>query len=254
MSIDFVYAQARAQARHGERLSAAAWQLVEASDNLAQYLHAVRGTSLAPRVEHFVANSSPHAIERSLRRDWRATVENAARWGPASWHDSIVWTAWLPSLPAIARLLDGGAILPWMLDDPVLREFASPDPESRQRAIIAAMIGLSNEHANNLDDWWSLRWQALWPAPTSAHGGLHELLNLIREHREVLWDAALQPAEATDLADRLQHRAARLLRTRLREPVVIFCHLLLSALDLLRLRSGLIRHALFNDVYPEAVS
>ena len=246
MSIDFGYAQARAQARHGERLTVAGWQLIESSDNLAQYLHAVRGTSLAPRVEHFLANSSPHAIERSLRRDWRAVVDNAARWAPASWRDSVAWTRWLPSLPAISHLLDGGTVLPWMLRDPVLKDFASPDREARRRAIMAAMIGLPDEPANSLDDSWSQRWQELWPAPTSAHSGLRELLKLIREHRELLLDAASQQAAATDSAEQLQHRATRLLRTRVREPVVIFCHLLLSATDLLHLRRGLVRRALFN--------
>ena len=45
----------------------------------------------------------------------------------------------------------------------------------------------------------------------------------------------------------LEERAVRLIRGNFREAVTIFSHLLLVALDLGRLRDGLVRRALFGD-------
>ena len=50
---------------------------------------------------------------------------------------------------------------------------------------------------------------------------------------------------------RLDAHAVRLIRRCLREPVTVFSHLLLVALDLGRLRNGLVRRALFGD-WPRA--
>jgi len=47
MAVEFSYAQARAQARQGDRLSADTWGLLESSVGLAQFLHLLRGTALA---------------------------------------------------------------------------------------------------------------------------------------------------------------------------------------------------------------
>lgn len=254
MSIDFGYAQARAQARHGGRLSVAEWRLIESANKLAQYLHAARGTSLAERVEHFSANSSPHAIERSLRRDWRSEVENTAHWVPVAWRDAVAWTRWLPDLPAIADLIDGGTVLPWMHDDPLLHEFALTDREQRHRAIMDALGMSLDQQSEGLDEWWTARWQAQWPPPLSAHAGLREVVGLLRGYRTAMRDVTLPAKAAKELGERLRRRVVRLLRSRMREPVVIFCHLLLTAFELQRLRNGLIRRALFNDIQPEVVA
>jgi len=45
-----------------------------------------------------------------------------------------------------------------------------------------------------------------------------------------------------------------LLRRRRDQPVTVFCHLLLSALELHRLREGLLRRALFNDLAAEGAA
>ena len=46
----------------------------------------------------------------------------------------------------------------------------------------------------------------------------------------------------------------RLMRRHINQPVVAFCHLSLTALQLYRLRYGLIQRALFNDVATEEPS
>ena len=135
MPVEFAYTQARAQARHGVRLSAEAWSLLESSVGLAQFLHLVRGTTLAPRVEHFSAATSPHLIERSLKRDWHREVDSATHWVPLRWRTAVAWTGWLAELPALGHLLDGGESLPWMAADPQLSAFSMEDAEATRRSI-----------------------------------------------------------------------------------------------------------------------
>ena len=97
MSIDFAYAQARAQARLGERLPESGWRVLESVLGLPQFLASVRNTVLAPRVRHFSATVTPHAIERTLRDDWRTEVAAVSRWVPESWLPAVTWTASVPS-------------------------------------------------------------------------------------------------------------------------------------------------------------
>lgn len=253
MSVEFAYAQSRAQARHGDRLSATQWRMLESSRELAQYLHTARGTMLAPRVRHFSATSSPHAIERSLRRDWRASVRNASRWPPERWLEAVAWTAWLPDLPALSHLMSGGPVLPWMQDDPVLSEFALHDATSRRQAIdrLAPGASAAADAKDGLLDWWTQQWQALWPACGSHRKALLGLLELLHEHRRVMQDVALGTGAAQDIRDDLERQVVRLLRTRTQQPVTVFCHLLLTAVELWRLRSGLVRRALSDAVVVE---
>ena len=253
MSVDFAYAQARAQARHGDRLSAARWRMLESSRGLAQYVHTARGTMLAPRVRHFSATSSAHAIERSLRRDWRAAVRNASRWPPRRWREAVAWTAWLPDLPALSHLMAGGAVLPWMEDDPVLSAFALHDAEAR-RQVIGRWARDASPAADGQDGllfWWTERWQALWPACGAHQKALLELLHLLHGHIDLMRDVAVGPATAEDIRQDLERQVVRLLRTRTQQPVTVFCHLLLTAVEFWRLRSGLIRRALPDAVVAE---
>jgi hypothetical protein len=252
MPVEFAYAQARAQARHGARLSQDAWRALESDTGLAQYLHAIRSTALAPRVRHFTAATPAHAIERSLRRDWRSEVDNAAHWVPRPWRESVTWTTWWPDLPAIAHLRSGGEVLAWMQDDPVLSAFVLPDPEARRQAIEATPLGEPGNE--DLVENWLERWRALWPRVAADDASLAELVDLLRRHRHAQEDDALDAKSARDLADDFERRVIRLLRTRVRQPVIVCCHLILSARELWRLRSGLIRRALFNDVPMEGAA
>jgi hypothetical protein len=235
MPVEFAYAQARAQAQHGRRLSADTWSLLESSVGLSQFLHHVRGTALAPRVEHFSATTSPHAIERFLRREWHDDVESAAHWVPGRWRPAVAWTEKLAELPAAGHLLDGGEPQAWMTDDPVLSGFAAEDPASLPASLEAAGYG------GGLDAWLR-HWRGLWPDDSKGRDALEQLVSLadrlgIRRGEN----------DAEDWRNSLERRAVSLLRRRRDEPVTVFCHLLLCALELHRLRQGLLRRALFND-------
>ena len=243
MTIEFAYAQARAQARLGERLTPAAWQLLEASGTLAQYLHAARSTNLQSRVRSLTAASSPHSIERSLRRDWRAEVDAARRWVPGRWRPAVAWTAWLCDLPALAWLEQGGEPLPWMGNDPQLAPFATDVDALRQRELATAGLGALASRDDILAAWRQ-RFEALWPAGDPGVRRLGKLIELVDNYRR---EPATGSRERRVPGQPLEARAVRLIRRNLQEPVTVFTHLLLVALDLGRLRDGLVRRALFGD-------
>lgn len=255
MPIDFGYAQARVQARHGDRLSPAGWQLLESSVGLAQYLHAVRGTTLAPHVPHFTATSSTHAIERSLRRDWRIEVHSAAHWVPRPWCEAVAWAQWLPDLPAIAHLLQGRESMAWMQDDPVLATFALPEAAARLHAFESSALGdIPGSSGDDLVEGWMDRWQSLWPGRDDDHASSVELVKLVKAQRRALEIAAPDRIATRERAAEFEQRVVRLMRARVRQPVIIFCHLILTALELWRLRGGLVRRALFNQLPSERVA
>lgn len=249
MPIEFAYAQARAQARHGERLSPDTWSLLESSVGLAQFLHLVRGTALAPCVEHFSAATSPHVIERSLRREWHREVDTAMRWVPARWRPAVAWTTWLAELPALSHLLAGGTPLPWMAEDPRLSAFAGGEPETRRASVEEALPALIvNDGSGEASrPAWLRYWRSLWPDTTAGDPALAQFVSLLERYSGAETDAA-------DWLGNLEHQALRILRWHREQPVTVFCHLLLSALELYRLRHGLLQRALFNDLDREAAA
>lgn len=251
MPIEFAYAQARVQARTGERLTPAAWQLLESTRGLGQYLHAARGTEHAHRVQSLTAESSAHAIERALRREWRSDVSLAAHWVPEAWQPAVEWTAWLVDLPAIGWLQRGGAVFGWMRDDPVHSRFALDEDAARQREFSAAGLGPLVE-AEDVTAGWLARFTGLWPTDGAAVSSLRSYVDLVSGYRDRLADPATDVVAASAAGKGLEAATIRLVRRNLREPVTIFCHLLLVAFDLARLRHGLVRRAL-ADVHAAEV-
>lgn len=236
MPVEFACAQARAQAQHGARLTADSWSLLESSVGLSQFLHHLRGTSLAPRVEHISPTTSPHVIERSLRREWRDEVDAAVRWVPVRWRPAVAWTARLAELPSTSHLLHAGEVHPWMAADDALSAFAIDDPAEAVAAIEAAGYG------GGLDGWLQ-QWRRLWPESAAA---LEELASLVQGFAARRDDTGTEDWRST-----LGRRAVQMLRWRREQPVTVFCHLLLCALELHRLRQGLLQRALYNDLETE---
>lgn len=236
MPIEFSYAQARAQARHGARLSVDDWSLLESSKGLSYYLQAARSTALAVWIQPLSAASSPHQIEFTLRQAWRGEVETARRWSPKAWQESIAWTVWLPYLPAIAHLRSGVAAVPWMTNDPMLSPFLDDHG--------SGVLQFAGADVDPLQEWLS-SWQALWPKSRSGHPSLQKLVQQLR--RTLASQAAIDTSDAVGLQESLECRIARLMRMRCQQSVTVFYHLTLVALQLWRLRSGLIRRSLFNS-------
>lgn len=250
MSIDFAYGQARAQARLGERLPEAGWRVLESTLGLAQFLGSARNTVLAPRVQQFSASVTPHTIERTLRDEWRAEVAEAGRWVPESWLPATRWTAWLPYLDSIAWLMREKTVLEWMRHDAILSGLAIADRAARRLAMMESPFGQLIEPGDpaNLRARWFDGWVMLSPSMNDdERAGLQALVDATGRYLLATASRASSRSERRDASAQLVRRAIHLMHRHAEEPAVVFCHLLLVALDLQRLRDGLLRRALFND-------
>ena len=163
---------------------------------------------------------------------------------------AVEWTAWLPDLEAIAYLLRGEHVLTWMTDDPVLTELALGDSAARRVALESSPYADLVDNATaieSLDDNWLVRWRELWPNMNAVESSeLNELVKIVLHYIHARRDRARSPGERSEARARLSAYAARELRLQSQQPVIVFCHLLMVGLDLLRLREGLLRRALFD--------
>jgi hypothetical protein len=246
MPIDFGYAQARVQARHGDRLTPSRWRAVESAADLGRYIHALRGTALAPAIQHFTGTASPHAIERTLRAAWRTEVERASRWVPRAWRSSVVWTAWLSDLEAIGYLLDGKEVLPWMHEDAVLNRFAREDVDERRGALVPHVGPLPERDSFDASRWWYEQWLERLPTADLRETGLDDLVHYLKAFGKTRWESTSPSTARDESGEALAKQMTRLLHRRAGRPVSVYCHLVLTALELLRLRGGLVRHSLVN--------
>jgi hypothetical protein len=157
MSAGFAYAQARIQARHGERAGGAVWARLDASKSLAQYLESARGTGLERWTRSLGARDSVDRIDSALRHSLRAYFREAATWVPAPW---------APSVSRVAELID----LP--LGEEALGEFVRrfrlllPRAPSSERKALDALFALLAAHRARMlaaeegegeTDGWELR-------------------------------------------------------------------------------------------------
>jgi len=240
------YVQARLQARHGERLDEEAWRSLEASKSIAQFMERSRATALRRFTEALMPAMSSHAIERILRAAWRTYVAQIATWVAPAWRPAVLWATVVPELPAIDALLKGEAP-EWAREEPYLSPFAEADPQRR-----AADLGRSSfaplvaPGARTLAERWFAHWRASWPGPSAADRRLlTDLVRAIARHWEQLGGAAAHEASGPYRRN-LARDVTRLFRHSSGRPAAVFCHLALVALDLERLRGGLVRRRLFE--------
>lgn len=248
------YAQARMQARHGDRLQEADWHALAAIQSAETYVERARASALRRFSEPVNAGMSSHAIERVLRGTWRVYVEEVASWLPTAWRPAAAWTAVLPDLPTIDALLKGEAPA-WTRQDPQLGLFAEGDPAQRlaalQRSPLAPLAPLApllsdGDRTLALGARWARHWRVLWPKQSAAdERALIALARAVRTHVERLAIASAQETSATHRRE-LEQSATRLFRRHPASPAAAFGHLVLVALDLERLRGGIVRRRLFE--------
>jgi len=244
----FAYAQARLQARHGMRPTEQLWLRLASAGNLDNYLQQAQRTTLRPWVLGIQASQSSHAIELSLRRHYRAYIDEVARWLPAHWGAVVQWTRRLPDLPALQHLLRGEAAPAWMLEDPDLRPFASENIAARQEAMHDSdcqYLAIAWQHGDTLPESWLEHWQRQWPASRRHAAGLAYLSRLLRQYLQAL------PAARAVTSDPWRRMLASGLSYAFRrysfEPAAACAHLGLIALDLEKLRGELLQRALFAE-------
>ncbi len=232
------YVQARLQARHGERLQDNDWRALEAAHSLDHFIERIRATSLRRFTESLNTRMSGHAIERTLRAAWRGYVAEIAAWVPPQWRPAVLWTAYVPDLPAVDAWRKGD-VRDWMRQEPTVAELI----DGAKKATLAPLIG---ESGGATAARWYTRWYSLLPQKQKADGRLlAEIADMVSAHV-----AQLAQAGAQETSRRYRHDLARavtrLFRRHPAAPVAVFSHLLLVALDLERLRGGLTRRRLFH--------
>jgi hypothetical protein len=243
---DWSYAQARLQARHGARLDEGDWRVLEAARSLDHYLDRSRATSLR-HADRLNAQMSSHAIERTVRAEWRRYVAQVAAWAAPAWQPAVMWVTHIPYLPVLDRLLTGDG-LDWMRDDPILARLADVAPQKRIAILedsALAPLSPANETGGTLEERWLAHWRALWPQRCALdRQWLDKLAEAVADHFERIGRAG--PQETSDrYRQDLARTITRVFRRRSGTPVALFAHLALLALDLERLRGGLLRRRLF---------
>jgi hypothetical protein len=245
------YAQSRIQARFGELTDESIWQKLEAEPEPASALEIARSCGLRRWVAGIAAHADSHAIEIALRARWCECVTEVASWMPGCWQPALLWTHRLVDLPALCYLARGGAPLLWMYGDPVLQVYARADPGTREsmlRGDCRAWLGTSREALgpapllagpgpSQVVQAWLDEWRRRWPRGSDAAS---------LDHLARLFDAAMkQPAPIG--RPELLRKLRSLFRRSVLRPVVGFIYIAFAALDIERLRAGLLRHALARE-------
>jgi hypothetical protein len=240
------YVQARLQARHGERLQEPGWRAIEAARSIDQFIERVRASSLRRFTDRMNARMSSHALEHMLRDAWRSYVAELAGWAPQAWRQAVLWTSLVVDLPLIDGLL-GGETPAWTDQDPAFAALAKTDQTAHSVAPanlpLAALVA-AGPREETLAARWYAHWRALWPSHPAAAPALLEIAAAIKAHVARLDRAGLHETSAPCRRE-LATALTRLFRRHGGAPAALFCHLALVALDLERLRGGLVRRRLF---------
>jgi len=249
-------ALSRLQARHGDRPDDAGWRRLETVRALRPWLDAARGTALRPWLVGITADDDARAAETLLRQHWRAHLDEIARWLPPAWLPAWHWCALLPDLPALQHLARGEPAPAWMHEDPRWQALASGGPrpgpglDAVDREPGWAPFVAAWQRPDEFGAIWLAQWQARWPGGSGAdpvdpqdRSPLQQLQSCLHEHRAAF--AGAGSGQGALLRQALQARLTVLLRRAALDPAVVFIHLAFDALELERLRSGLMRRLLF---------
>ena len=221
-------------ARHSQRPGKEQWQQLEHCRSLEAFLQMARQSSLGGWVRHFEAGDDSGTWERSLRRDWQAYLAQLVSWTPARWQPALAWTAVLPSLPGIARVLSGKPPAAWMDADDFFRGMNLHDSPAFREELGSGPWGALLEawEDNSPLGAWRLSWQPLWPrhrqsALPRLDAGWHLL-----DKPEMAW------------AEELDAFLVGVMRYQQPTILAATAHLGLLSLDLGRLRGNLLSRQL----------
>jgi len=251
------YAQARLQARFGERPAESLWRRLDAARELSAFLEMARGIGMRRWVAGLEERSSSHGIEIALRERLRSTIREVARWMPEEWRAAALWTLHPVDLPVLVHLARGHAPYAWMADDPVLAPYAAGDAAMRRSALVndpeldflaPAFAGEAAQGsaptASAVRAAWAKRWRSLWPQTGGeARESVARLAQCVERNSRVLSRSSPDRSAAAGLVFGEQLR--RLFRSSSLLPGAAFTYLAIAALDLERLRRGLLLRTLF---------
>ena len=248
MAIDgsLEYATTRVHARHALLLDESTWHRIESSRGAAHFLGALRTSTLAEWIAATDDASDSHRVERMLRGRWVSYVNAVAAWHPLCWQRWLQWLAWLPGLSLFAHLARGAAAPAWLMADPVYSPLAARPADERPAALAgSALAPLSPVLTQSVpvSIAWNAHWQRLLPhTDETTRQHLRTLQSALTRHAEAMRQSTDSGAAArVELARSL----AKLFRQAAGTVVATVCHLGLLALQLERLRGGLVRRMLF---------
>ena len=141
----------------------------------------------------------------------------------------------------------------WLLNDPVLNILASEHRELRLDAFRHSQYaGLAAkwEKGHSLPVAWLEHWQQRMPADAQKDPGIKSTTSLFREQLILHSDRTIEDTGQQRL--QLESRLTALFRRYSFQTASAYAHLGLIALDLEKLRSGLVRRALFPDILKAA--
>lgn len=255
MRKNFVYTQTRLQARHGQRPSERTWRLLESQKDLANFLQSARHSSVGQWVTGLQASNNHHFIESTLLSHYRSYVNEVASWAPDQWRKSVRWVVCLTYLPVIDHLLKGNTGYNWMLDDVTVKPATTTMLDQRMAYLLQTEFAPLFKYkllGNSLLDAWIQHWRYLWPERKGrATRTFDHFIQYVQAHRELFMQL---PVDRTwRQREQLTNKLTIMFRREAYQPVNVFVHLLLVALDLERLRAAILQRHLFGD-YQEIAS
>jgi hypothetical protein len=212
---EFAFVQARLQSRLGDALRAN-WPAIEASRSVAQYLAAVRTGALAWWVEGLDESRDAHRLERVLHERWVIYVASIVRWQPGAWRAA---TQWFGMLPALARI-------------DATRKQGKAGANAEVPAIFA--VPYETTGARSTASLWRTEFERRTP-PGNSRGA-----TFMQPAQWLLPIFAGDHAGRRAVPERARAALVRLLRRFAASPVAVFAFLALVALDVERLRGGLL--------------
>jgi len=244
----FAYVQARIHARYAKLLSDREWQRLAAVRAYSAYLQEVRATALRPWVAGISEVSESHEIERYLRQQFRVTVGEVQAWAPEPWQPAVGWLLWLPDLPLLDHLLEGGNAPSGAERDPCVRTWLDRSGRLEPAALKTAGGGdllIPVPSGQELGEVWLHAWRRRWGTCRQVClDNLEQLADQFQAYRAHLTPASTEAArdERQALRDRIRH----LFHRSVLQPAGLFAYLALVAIDLERLRGALVTRTLFD--------
>jgi len=251
-SSQVAYAQARAQARFGDRPTETFWRELEAGRDLPHLIEVVRPSSVGDAVESLAPSLAAHALEARLRGRWRSVCTEVASWYPPAWRPAMLWLGWLPWLPPLAWLQRTGVAPGWLADDPMLGDLVAAEAPARAELLAEGPLAPLAEawrDGHDLAEAWRAHWRSTWPqGPARERGGLERLDAMLEGFTP---GSAIPGGAAFDaVVDTAQAAATRVFRRLAGTPVAGVALLVLFLLDHLRLRAALAVARSFGQAVP----
>jgi hypothetical protein len=261
------YAQARLQARYGQRGDEPLWNQLRGARSLAAALETLRASPLRRWVAAIAVDADADEIELRLRTELRAAIAEVAAWVSGEWQRALEWTAHLVDLPAVTRLARGEPPAPWMRRDPVLQQYAEDDADARRAAlrngllapvVLAIEAQLADAGGGRIAggtapaagdalalEVWLDEWRDRWPDRDGDDAAaLEELASVVLGHLPRFLEGG--PEEAWTARRSLETQIAARFRRHAFTPVAAFAYAALVALDIEKLRAQLVTRAAFG--------